>query len=622
MNPSTTLATVLIDEWVRCGVREVVLCPGSRSAPLAYAVQQAEREGRLRLHVRVDERSAGFVALGLAKVTRRPAVVITTSGTAVANLHPAVLEAHHGYVPLVVLSADRPAELRGTGANQATVQPGIFAGALRWEHDLPPAPDGPDDSSGWVAGVQGEQASWRSAVCRGWAAATGWRGDAGPVHLNVAFRDPLAPDPADKAHTGALGGRPGARPWVVLDAGARIGSAPDAGAKHRVREVGRNLVILGDLPDLIDAQGVLDVAHRRGWPVIAEPFGTSDRHGVLPHGPLLLRDKEFLGSHLPDRVLTVGRLTLSREIAALLRHPGVEVEHVTAVAGWTDPAHVVRRVHGLADWLATTGAVGDIGDIGDSTQDQSSEAGDDWIAAWRAAGARLAQRLAGALDVAGNPAATGLSVAAAVLRSVGDRDTLVLGSSNPPRDLDLADDGAQRGIRTVVGNRGLAGIDGVVATAVGLALAANAGSRTVALLGDLTFLHDSNGLLVGPDEPRPDLTIVVVNDDGGGIFTTLDYGAPQRATDFERVFGTPTHADLAAVCSGYGVSHRRLDGIPALIEALAGSATGLRVLEIPVDRSRHRRQRQHLVEVARGHSAPTTGQEPARAVPAPDQVSE
>src|SRR5690606_947467 len=190
VNPSTALATVLVDELVRCGVREVVLAPGSRSAPLAYAVQQAERAGRLRLHVRVDERSAGFLALGLAKISRRPAVVITTSGTAVANLHPAVLEAHHASVPLIVLSADRPDELRGTGANQTTVQPGIFAGAVRWEHDLTP-------SQGGSAGLEtnfGEalrtHPAWRTTVDRAWGAATGALGQVpGPVHLNVAFRD-------------------------------------------------------------------------------------------------------------------------------------------------------------------------------------------------------------------------------------------------------------------------------------------------------------------------------------------------------------------------------------------------------------------------------------------------
>ncbi|MGL4178247.1 MAG: 2-succinyl-5-enolpyruvyl-6-hydroxy-3-cyclohexene-1-carboxylic-acid synthase, partial [Dermatophilaceae bacterium] len=290
MNPSTALATVLVDELVRGGVREVVLCPGSRSAPLAYAVLEAERAGRLRLHVRVDERSAGFLALGLAKgflgqdgLAGPPTAVVTTSGTAVANLHPAVLEAHHAGVPLVVVSADRPHELRGTGANQTTTQPGLFGRATRFDADLP-APDC----------RPGQQASWRSTVCRALAAASGVTGaDPGPVHLNIALREPLVPDiplgshalrvrqehpdesgrnsaltgrdAPDPAETGAddgwpesLDGRPGGAPWVVARdesgrrRGAREGSGRQRGARDAVVEesvahVERTLVVVGDL---------------------------------------------------------------------------------------------------------------------------------------------------------------------------------------------------------------------------------------------------------------------------------------------------------------------------------------------------------------------------------------
>ena len=196
---------MLVDELVRCGVREAVLCPGSRSAPLAYALQEADRAGRLRLHVRVDERSAGFLALGLAKVTRVPAVVVTTSGTAVANLHPAVLEAHHGQVPLIVLSADRPPELQGTGANQTTTQPGMFGGGLRWSCQL----GAPERRPGQVA-------AWRSSACRAVAASRGRPGGVpGPVHLNVPLREPLVPTEAGTWPEG-LEGRPHGAPWVSV----------------------------------------------------------------------------------------------------------------------------------------------------------------------------------------------------------------------------------------------------------------------------------------------------------------------------------------------------------------------------------------------------------------------
>ncbi|MCE0486121.1 2-succinyl-5-enolpyruvyl-6-hydroxy-3-cyclohexene-1-carboxylic-acid synthase [Ornithinimicrobium sediminis] len=563
MHPSTALATVLVDELVRCGVREVVLCPGSRSAPLAYAVQEAERSGRLRLHVRVDERSAGFLALGLAKVTRRPAVVVTTSGTAVANLHPAVLEAHHARVPMLVLSADRPAELRGTGANQTTVQPGLFGAVVRLEHDQPPAEP-----------LAGQQAAWRSVACRAWAAAVGAAGDPGPAHLNVGFRDPLPPAlPGEEVvpWPEPLDGRPGDGPWVRAPQPVlRMEPLADLPA--------RTLLVLGDLPDPAVAGEVLAVAQRRGWPVVAEPFGTSDRRGALPHGPLLLTDEPWLAQHLPETVLTVGRATLSREVGALLRRGDVHVEHVSATSTWTNPSHVVRAVHPLGRLLATTDGPVDPG----------------WAQSWHAAGAALARRVAPVLQ---DGSTTGPSAAVAVLGALADGDTLVLGSSNPPRDVDLADPATPRGARTVVGNRGLAGIDGMLSTAVGVALTAP--GRTVALVGDLTFLHDVNGLLIGPDEPRPDLTVVVLNDDGGGIFATLEHGAPERAADFARVFGTATGADLAALCRGYGVEHRLVPSTQTLLAALAEPVRGVRVLEVPLDPSAHRALRARLRAAAR-----------------------
>src|SRR6476469_6514357 len=218
VNPSTALATVLVDELVRQGVRHAVLCPGSRSAPLAYALQQADRAGRLTLHVRVDERSAGFLALGLAKLTRRPVAVVSTSGSAVANLHPAVLEAHHGAVPLVVVSADRPPELRGTGANQTTDQPVLFGRSLRWCHDL-----------GAPARGTGQNPVWRSAVSRACAAAAGALGaTAGPVHLNVPLREPLVPRlDAGAPWPDSLEGREGGEPWVrTVPASGEFGTTP------------------------------------------------------------------------------------------------------------------------------------------------------------------------------------------------------------------------------------------------------------------------------------------------------------------------------------------------------------------------------------------------------------
>ena len=565
VNPSTALATVLVDELVRCGVREVVLCPGSRSAPLAYALQEADRAGRLRMHVRVDERSAGFLALGLAKVTRVPAVVVTTSGTAVANLHPAVLEAHHAQVPLVVLSADRPPELRGTGANQTTTQPGIFGGALRWSQEL----GAPDRRPGQVP-------SWRSSVCRAVAASRGRPGGVpGPAHLNVPLREPLVPT-ADGVWPDELAGRPDDAPWVEVLPAALGHSRP-------VEAVPRTLVVVGDLPEPGLAEAAIDWARESGWPVVAEPFGAG-AEGVVPHGPLLLGVEDWLARHLPDRVITVGRITLARPVARLLRRSGVRVETVTASPAWVDPGHTVSAVH-------------DLGVLHHPVPCEDPR----WTAAWREAGSSLAK----AVVEAGLVWPSGLGVAQAVLGAVPHGSLLFVGSSNAVRDLDLSGDRTSRA--AIVANRGLAGIDGCVSTAVGVAL-----STTIpayALLGDLTFLHDSGGLLIGPHEPRPDLTVVVTNDDGGGIFTLLEPGEPERADDFERVFGTPTRTNLAALCAAHGVPHQRVESREALVDAVAQRPHGLRVLEVEVDRSGHRAAHERLRRVAAEAlgAAPTTG---------------
>jgi 2-succinyl-5-enolpyruvyl-6-hydroxy-3-cyclohexene-1-carboxylate synthase len=561
VNPSSALATVLVDELVRCGVREAVLCPGSRSAPLAYALQEADREGRLRLHVRVDERSAGFLALGLAKLTRVPAVVVTTSGTAVANLHPAVLEAHHGQVPLLVLSADRPPELRGTGANQTTTQPGIFGPGLRWSGEL----GAPERRVGQVA-------SWRSTLCRAVAASRGRPGGVpGPAHLNVPLREPLVPTEGD-AWPEPLQGRPDGAPWVSVPAGPP-GDAPPVDPEPRT------LVVVGDLPEPGQVEKALAWARASGWPVVAEPFGAG-AEGAVPHGPLLLGVEAWLDQYCPDRVITVGRITLARPVARLLRREGVRVETVAASPEWVDPAHTVAAVHGLGT-LQTPVPCGDAG----------------WAQAWHDAGAALAK----AVTDAGLPWPSGLAVAHTLLSAAAPGAVLFVGSSNAVRDLDLSGDRGGSG-PAVTANRGLAGIDGCVSTSVGLALAG--AQPTYALLGDLTFLHDANGLLIGPHEPRPDLTVVVANDDGGGIFTLLEPGEPARAADFERVFGTPTGSDLRALCAAHQVAHEVVQTREALVAAVARPPRGLRVVEVPLDRAGHREAHTRLRAVAAAALAP------------------
>ena len=547
MNPSTALARVLVDELVRGGVREAVLSPGSRSAPLAFALHAADTAGRLRLHVRIDERSAGFVALGLAKASGRPVPVVTTSGTATANLHPAVLEAAHSGIPLLLLTADRPPELRGTGANQTVDQLGLYGGAVRLFVEL-----------GTPGERAGDNAAWRSTACRVLSAALGDSGSpAGPVHVNVGLREPLVPD-GDDAWGEPLDGRPDGRPWTSrLPPGPVLPPADDLPA--------RTVVVLGDGPPG-PAAAAQALARRRGWPVVAEPSsGAQPTAEVLLVPELLLGAPGWVAAHRPDRVLVVGRPTLSRSVGRLAA--GSPSDVVARLGSWPDPTGAASRV------LPAVPAASGEGEVDPG-----------WLPTWVSA-AHTADDAAAA--VLASAASTGrlveAVVAGRVAAAVPEDGLLVVGSSKPVRDLFLA---GPRAGQAVVANRGVAGIDGLVSTAVGAALAhaAQGGGAAYALLGDLTFLHDANGLVLGPAEPRPDLTVVVVNNDGGAIFGLLEQGGDEHAGAFERVFGTPHGVNLSALCAATGTPHVRVDDMVALEDALV-PGPGLRVVEVRTDRT-------------------------------------
>lgn len=550
--PSTERATALVDELIGCGLTDVVLCPGSRSAPLAYAVLAAERAGRVRLHVRVDERSAGFLALGLAKVSRVPAAVVTTSGTAVANLHPAVLEAHHAGVPLIVLSADRPRALRWTGANQTTVQPGMFAGAVRLECDL-------DDAAAADLG------GWRAAARDAYDAATGRGGYPGPAHINAPFAEPLVPELTADPPAADLSPR-GPAPSPVGEAPG----GPDLGLPERT------VVVVGDLPEPGQAARAIAWAAGLGLPAVAEPFGDHPRPGALAHGVLVLDLPGFVDALAPECVVVVGRPTLSRPVTALVNRPDIDLVVVTAGAGWRSPAHPEAPVH----------------PFGETVVPRPGRGPGPWARRWLDAGTAVERVLA----TEGAPLGSGTELVRALLAALPDRALLFLGSSKTVRDVDAGMAPRTRPL-TVVASRGLAGIDGVVSTAIGVALSAPE-RPAYALLGDLTFVHDANGLLVGPDEARPDLTVIVVNDDGGGIFTILEPGDPARSDGFERVFGTSTGTDIGALCRAHGVRHDVVAGPEELASAVTAPPSGMRVVEVRADRSRHRADQEALRRIA------------------------
>jgi 2-succinyl-5-enolpyruvyl-6-hydroxy-3-cyclohexene-1-carboxylate synthase len=547
VNPATAFARVLVDELVRGGVADAVLAPGSRSAPVALALAAAERAGRLRLHVRIDERTAAFLALGLAKASGRPVPVLTTSGTAAAHLHAAVLEADASGVPLLALTADRPPELRATGANQTIEQPGLYGGAVRWAADV-----GVPEAGREAA----QNRYWRSLAAKALLTAAGvLSGQPGPVHLNLALREPLLPEDDDTELTGPWAGRPDGAPWTAgRPAGPVARRSPD------VRS-GRTLAVVGDGGAVGPDAGVAGtVSDMFGWPLIAEPSsGVWGSRAAVRGGALLLGASPWLAAHRPDRVVVVGRPTLSRPVSALLADPAVRVETVTPGPRWADAG----RTSSLVD-RDVLGA------------DPAGPVDGEWFAAWQRASARVGAAVDALLD--GSGVLTAARLARDVVAALPSGALLVLGSSTPVRDVDRL--AVPRADLTVLANRGVAGIDGTISTAVGAALT-HTGGPAFALMGDLTFLHDLTGLLLGEGEPVPDLTVVVPDNDGGGIFAQLEPGEDRHARDYRRVFGTPHGRDLVAVTESLGWAATRISSPTELGGALA--LGGPRVVVVRTD---------------------------------------
>ncbi|MFV0634019.1 2-succinyl-5-enolpyruvyl-6-hydroxy-3-cyclohexene-1-carboxylic-acid synthase [Demequina sp.] len=554
-HPSAVFAREMIVALVARGVEDFVLCPGSRSGPLAHALADAGGDSpplgapRVNLHVRIDERAAAFLALGLARgraVTGapRPVAVITTSGTAVGNLLPAVMEAHHAGVPLLLLTADRPGELRGVGANQTTDQVGIFGTFVRWSADAA-AP-----SEGEAPGRAAALAYRAVAISLGDPARDDMTGTPGPVHLDLEFRDPLGADGGLWLDPPHLELTPSAGMAAVTP--GLIGAATPAQAP--LPAVERGIVIAGD--------GATDVAREvaeaHGWPLLAEPTsGARSGPACVPGYLDLLRIDE--GRALADQihqVVVIGRPTLSRPVQQLIaRAPALFV--AGHGARWREaPRHADRIVRDVpGSWVNRSDGQLDLGDSA-------------WLARWHQAAALVEPD-----GESWGPRA----VARALVASLTPGAVAVIGSSGPIRALDAVAPAWQPGAEPVlIANRGLAGIDGTVSTAVGVALAC--ARPVLAVMGDVTFLHDVGGLLIGPREARPRLRIVVVNDGGGTIFASLEH-AGGDARNVERVFTTPHGADLGALCAGYGVRHTRVTNADALAKALAAPVTALEVVE-------------------------------------------
>jgi 2-succinyl-5-enolpyruvyl-6-hydroxy-3-cyclohexene-1-carboxylate synthase len=554
VNVQATFAATLVDEWARCGITDAVISPGSRSTPLVLALAA---EPRMRVHVRLDERAAGFFALGLARGTGRAALVVTTSGTAAAELHAAVLEAHQARVALIVCTADRPPELHGVRAPQTAEQSGLFGDAVR----------------GFVEpGVAdaGSQSGWRALAARVVANATHHPAGAGPVHLNLAFREPLVGEP-DALPPGRAGGLP----WLSTGRGRRT---VDAALLDRVLDPElRGVIVAGAGLDALD--DALELGDRLSWPVLADPLAWPRRPApaLVTSADLVLRSERFAAAVVPEVVVHLGDRPASRVLAEWLA--AAAATHVVVDARWpfADPSLTTAVVVQARPDEFTAAALARVPPAGEARPLAA------WAARWRTAEEAAARAVASSLD--GRRELTEPGVARALYQALPPQAALFVASSMPVRDLEWFA-AARDDPPVVFANRGANGIDGSVSTALGLA-AARPGLATYGLLGDLAFLHDLSGLLFAAQE-APAATLVVVDNAGGGIFSFLPQASSIDPATFERLFLTPQRPDVAALAAAAGCEVTDVATTAELATAVAVPAgAGIRVLRARTDRSRN-----------------------------------
>ena len=558
---TATFCATLVDEWVRAGITDAVVAPGSRSTPMALAL--AANRG-LSVHVHHDERAAAFVALGLGLSSGRPAVVLTTSGTAAVELHPAVVEAHQAGVPLLVVTADRPAELHDVGAPQTVDQNHLFGRSVRWFAEPgPPVIETVD--------------SWRSLAARAVAETTHQPAGPGPVHLNLAFREPLV------GLAGPLPiGRPDGSPWHTVG-GSRV--AVDRSGTERLSallDVDRGVVVVG--ADCGDPGAVLAFAEAAGWPVLADPrSGCRMPHqAVVAHADAVLRHQPTAEALRPDAVLRIGAPPASKVLAGWLATCGAPQVAIDAHGRWFDAGRTANHLL-AAEPTAVVNALTRL--VGRPRM--ASWAGL-WEQAEQVASAAIDDGLASYRDLV-EPA-----VARALVAALPAESTLMVSSSMPIRDVEWY--GGSSGYTRILSNRGANGIDGVISTAVGVALDARGSDRhTAVLVGDVAFLHDTNALL-GLVDRGVDLTVVVVDNDGGGIFSFLPQAEALVTERFEQLFGTPHGVDLAGLASAHGITTIDVGSVPELSAAVGRSLTegGVRIVRVRTDRAENVAVHDHL----------------------------
>jgi 2-succinyl-5-enolpyruvyl-6-hydroxy-3-cyclohexene-1-carboxylate synthase len=570
-NRNTALASALVEELARCGMRHAVLSPGSRSTPLAVALH---RQPAIEVSVILDERSAGFFALGAAQATQRPVAVLCTSGTAAANLHPAVAEADEAAVPLVVLTADRPPELRGIGAGQTIDQIKLYGTSVRWfcevgNHDA--------DDAGLL--------HYRSVACRAYAASRG-EPRPGPVHLNLAWRDPLAPVAVEGDVTAtsslALVGR-GDRPLTAVP---HSSAAPDPALldelAERIAEVPRGLVLAGRQTDPRLREPVTRLAAAAGYPLLAEP---TSQLRVGPHAKELLVSRYDAiarveaASLAPELIVRIGDMPTSKALRLWIAGlDGCRQLVVDPAFGWNEPSNRAETLL-RADPAALCAGLAER-----LPERKPADWADGWIEAERAAAGAIDKELSGS-----EPSEPGLQAALGKALEAGE--LVYTASSMPIRDLEGFMPPGEADVLFLC-NRGANGIDGLVSSGIGAAHAS--GRPTVVVTGDLGLLHDIGGLAALRDVRTP-VRIVVVNNDGGGIFHFLPQEEAMPEKEFEALLGTPRGVEVEKAAEMFELGYRRLDDLGGLADALS-AGTGL--IEVSVDRHENLALHRRLTELA------------------------
>jgi 2-succinyl-5-enolpyruvyl-6-hydroxy-3-cyclohexene-1-carboxylate synthase len=527
-----TFCATLVDEWVRGGVTLAVVAPGSRSTPLALALAA---DDRIRVQVHHDERCAAFIALGHGVATGVPALAVCTSGTAATHFHAAAVEAHHASVPLILCTADRPPELQGVGAPQTIDQTNLYGRAVRWFCDPgPPTENSPP--------------SWRTTAATALTEAA-----TGPVHLNLPFREPLVAEPGVLPPPSVVSTSAGGRPPVIdpTTVGALTGR--------------RGVVVAGRGAGTTEA--IAAVAETLGWPVLADPVSGYDGPASVHHADAILRGAAIAAELRPEAVLRLGAPPASKVLGAYLADPDAVTVHVGHAA---DPARVARA-----------SLPGDAWAVGAALHASGAVAVPaDWCDRWRALEARAEAAIAQTLAL--HPEPTEPGTARTLLAALPSGSHLVVASSMPVRDLEWY--ATPRADVHVHSNRGVNGIDGVVSTAIGVAL--GTGATTACLLGDVALLHDSNAL-IGIADRGIDLTIVVVDNDGGGIFSFLPQATSLPAPRFEQLFGTPHGVRPEALAAVHGLPTTTIEYGTDLVLEVANAGR-----RRPRRRGAHRTRRQ------------------------------